>query len=83
MITMLRLQPGSCSFWWWRTMPACDSVNDVNTPTAYSGISALVMPPKAMISSAGRAGEHEHAVREHEPVAAVGELARAGSRRGR
>ena len=21
-------------------MPACDSVNDVNTPTAYSGISA-------------------------------------------
>ena len=56
-------------------MPDCESVNDVNTPTAYSGISALVMPPKATISSAGRAGEHEHAVGEHQPVAAVRELA--------
>ena len=34
------------------------------------------MPPKATISSAGRAGEDEDAVGEHEPVAAVGELAR-------
>ena len=32
-------------------MPACDSVNDMNTPTAYSGISALVLPPNAMIST--------------------------------
>ena len=55
LITALRFQPGSRSFWWWRTMPACDSVNDVNTPTAYSGISALVMPPNATISDAGRA----------------------------
>ena len=30
----LNFQRGSRSFWWWRTMPACDSVNDVNTPTA-------------------------------------------------
>ena len=34
LITVLRFQPGSRSFWWWRTMPACESVNDVNTPTA-------------------------------------------------
>ena len=32
-------------------MPDCDSVNDVNTPTAYSGISAFVMPPNATISA--------------------------------
>ena len=38
LITMLRLYPRSRSFWWWRTMPACDSVNERNTPTAYSGI---------------------------------------------
>ena len=57
-------------------MPACESVNERNTPTAYSGISALVLPPNAMIERAGRGREHEHAVREHEPVAAVGELSR-------
>ena len=51
LMTMLRLYPCSRSFWWWRTMPACDSVNDRNTPTAYSGISALVLPPNAMISA--------------------------------
>ncbi len=51
MITMLRLYPFSCSFWWCRTMPACDNVNERNTPTAYSGISALVLPPKAMMSA--------------------------------
>ena len=64
-------------------MPACDSVNERNTPTAYSGISALVLPPNAMMSTLADGREHEHAVREHEPVAAVRELARAGSRRGR
>ena len=47
----------------------------MNTPTAYSGISALTSPPKATISDAGRDREHEDAVREHEPVAPVGELA--------
>ena len=57
-------------------MPACDSVNDRNTPTAYSGISALVMPPNAMIEHAGRGREHDHTVREHEAVATVRELAR-------
>ena len=57
-------------------MPDCESVNDVNTPTAYSGISALVMPPKATMQRAGRDREEQDAVREHEPVAAVRELTR-------
>ena len=57
-------------------MPGCDSVNDVNTPTAYSGISAFVMPPNATISALGHDREHDDAVREHQPVAAVRELAR-------
>ena len=56
-------------------MPVCDSVNDVNTPTAYSGISALVTPPNATISRPAATGEQEDAVREHEPVAPVRELA--------
>ena len=25
---------GSLSVWWWTTMPVCESVNPVNTPTA-------------------------------------------------
>ena len=33
-------------------MPACDSVKHMNTPSAYSGISALVLPWNAMISTA-------------------------------
>ena len=57
-------------------MPACDNVKERNTPTAYSGISALVLPPNAMMQRARGEREHEHAVREHEPVAAVGELSR-------
>ena len=32
-------------------MPVCDSVNDMNTPTAYSGISAVVTPPSTTISA--------------------------------
>ena len=48
LITACRFQPWSCSFWWCLTMPHCESVNDVNTPTAYSGISAFVSPPNAM-----------------------------------
>src|ERR1700730_7352719 len=31
-------QCGSLILMWWRAMPACDRVNDVNTPIAYSGI---------------------------------------------
>ena len=56
--------------------PACESVNDRNTPTAYSGISAFVLPPNTTIRMPATNREHEHAVREHEPVAAVRELAR-------
>ena len=33
-------------------MPDCESVKEVNTPTAYSGMRALVMPPKAMMRPA-------------------------------
>ena len=32
--TWLRRQPFSRSLRWWTTMPACDRVNPVNTPTA-------------------------------------------------
>ena len=34
LITMLRFHAGSRSRRWWITIPVCDSVNDVNTPTA-------------------------------------------------
>ncbi len=34
------------------TIPACESVKHMNTPRAYSGISALVLPWNAMISTA-------------------------------
>jgi hypothetical protein len=34
-----------------RTMPTCESVNDVNTPSAYSGISRWVVPSKSAISA--------------------------------
>ena len=37
--------------WWWRTMPVWLRVNDVNTPTAYSGMRALVRPSKATMST--------------------------------
>ena len=46
-------------------MPVCDSVNDVNTPTAYSGISFDSLPPKIDDEHAGRDREHEHAVAEN------------------
>ena len=39
LMTAERCQPASRSLRQWRTMPACDSVKLVNTPTAYSGIS--------------------------------------------
>ena len=64
-----------CSRKWWTTMPAWLSVNPVNTPNAYSGISAEMLPLKTMMRMLGHDGEEDDAVREHEPVAAVGELA--------
>ena len=49
----------------------------MNTPTAYSGISAWVEPPPAMTTSdAGDGAQHQDAGRVREPVAAEGELAR-------
>ena len=35
----------------WRTMPACEIVKSMNTPTAYSGISAWVEAPPAMTTA--------------------------------
>ena len=34
LMTMLRRYPFSRSFWWCFTIPNCESVNEVNTPTA-------------------------------------------------
>ena len=56
-------------------MPAWLSVNPVNTPNAYSGMRAEMLPLKTMISTPASDGEEDDAVGEHELVAAVGELA--------
>ena len=66
---------GSFSVRWWRTMPAWLSVKPVNTPNAYSGMRAEMLPLKTTIEEAGHDGQEDDAVGEHEPVAAVGELA--------
>ena len=64
------------SFSQWRTMPVCDSVNDVNTPTTYSWISRLRSASNATINRLGERAQDDHAVREDEAVASVGELPR-------
>ena len=51
----LRRQPGARSRSQWRTIPACDSVNAVNTPMAYSGMSASTRPPNATATRMARA----------------------------
>ena len=56
-------------------MPAWLSVKPVNTPNAYSGISAEMLPLKTTIRTPASDGEEDDPVGEHEPVAAVGELA--------
>ena len=38
-----------------QTIPACESVNEMKTPTAYSGIKACVSPRKMMSRSAAQA----------------------------
>ena len=38
----------------WTTIPACDSVIEVNTPIAYSGISASTRPPNAASTTIAR-----------------------------
>ena len=57
-------------------MPACDSVNDMNRPTANSGMSAADVAAERDEQDAGGQHEHEDPVREHESVATVRELAR-------
>ena len=42
-------QPESRRVNQWRTMPACDSVKQTNTPTEYRGIRACVSPSKMTI----------------------------------
>ena len=48
LMTALARQFGSFRRKWCRTMPAWLRVNPVNTPNAYSGISALMLPLKMM-----------------------------------
>ena len=57
-----------------RTMPAWLSVKPVNTPTAYSGISAVVTATEDDDQDRRHHGQHDDPVREHQPVAAVLEL---------
>ena len=44
---MLRRHPSPRSRRQWTTIPACDSVIEVNTPIAYSGMRASTRPPNA------------------------------------
>ncbi len=62
---------------WCLAMPACESVNEVNTPIAYSGISRCDVGPDRIDEHRRGDGEEDDAVREHEAVAALGELAGA------
>ena len=55
-------------------MPAWLSVNPVNTPNAYSGISLEMSPLKTTIRTPAIDGEEDDAVGEHQAVAAVEEL---------
>ena len=73
-----RIQPCSSarSRHQWRTMPDWLSVKAMKTPTVYSGISAVTLPPKATISSADTIGEHDDAAGEGQPLAAELERAR-------
>ena len=53
----------------------------MKTPTVYSGISAVTLPPKATSSTAATSGEHDDAAVERQPLAAELEARAAGSRR--
>ena len=57
-------------------MPACDRVNDRNTPMAYSGIRAVTLAWKTMISTEATIARDDDAARVDQPAAAVGQLAR-------
>ena len=47
LIAMLRRHPSPRSRRQWTTIPACDSVIEVNTPMAYNGMRASTRPPNA------------------------------------
>ncbi len=74
--TTLRCHPGFRSRRWWRTIPDCDSVNDVNTPDRVQRDQGVGDAVERDQQRGGRRRQHDDAVREHEPVAAVRELAR-------
>ena len=57
-------------------MPDWLSVKAMKTPTVYSGMRAVTLPPKATISSDRHDGEHDDAAVEREPIAAELEHAR-------
>ena len=55
LMSALVFHPGVCAFFQWMTMPACDSVNETNTPIMYNGSRACVSPRKVTISTAANA----------------------------
>ena len=57
-------------------MPDWLRVNAMNTPTVYSGMRFVTLPPKATIKRDGDGCQHDDAGIEREPVAAELELAR-------
>ncbi len=57
-----------------RTMPTCDSVNEVNTPRAYSGIRSMRAPVEEGDQAGRGEPEDDDPVREDEPVAPAREL---------
>src|SRR5437868_315118 len=63
----LRCQPGDFCRHHRKTMPICDSVNELNTPIVYNGISAVTLPLKETIrmqaSVASVTMPHENASR--------------------
>ena len=71
-----RRQPFSCTLRWWITMPACDSVKPVNTPDGVERDQRAGVAAERDDQPGRDEAEHDDAVREHEPVAAVGQLAR-------
>ena len=52
LMARLPRQPGSRTRHQCLTMPDCDSVKETKTPTAYSGMRFVTLPPKTMSSSA-------------------------------
>ncbi len=76
LIVSRHFQLGPRSLQWCTTMPACDSVKAVKRPTANSGTRALDIAAERDEQDTGCDGEYEDAIRQHETIAAVRELAR-------